>query len=297
MVQWYRNGIVVPAFNVPYLPMMEPLVQALRDTESFGLIEVARLEWEKFQAVSLDAIRETYETCKDERYTRLHLDHIPVIDEDSKSVDYLSIIRRAIELGFDSVMVDGSRLSLIKNIEATKSVIEIAHAAGIPVEAELGAVAGHENGPMPDYETLFASGKGFTDVMEAKRFVEETQVDWLSIAFGNVHGAISKAKRSEKKVQARLNIDHLKRIHEVVDIPLVLHGGSGIQIESIREAVKYGITKINIGTELRQSYEANMSKSEAAAKDAVYVHAVNILKNNLNVAGKAKMCEALVKPV
>ena len=140
--------------------MMKPLVQALRDTDSFGLLEVARLEWEKFQACSLEAICETYNQCKDERFTRLHLDHIPVIDEDGKRVDFLSIIRRAIELGFDSVMVDGSRLSLADNIEATRSVVELAHAHGIPVEAELGAVIGHENGPMPDYDELYTSGKG-----------------------------------------------------------------------------------------------------------------------------------------
>ena len=149
MLRALEYKIVIPAFNVPYPGVMEPIVEALRDTESFGLIEVARPEWEKFGAKSLEVIREVYEQCKDERFTRVHLDHTPVIDEDNKSVDYLEIIRRAISVGYDSVMVDGSRLSLEENIAATRSVVDIAHDAGIPVEAELGAVVGHEEGPRP----------------------------------------------------------------------------------------------------------------------------------------------------
>ena len=198
MQRAYQNKIVIPAFNIPHLPMMEPVISALRDTESFGLIEVARLEWEKFSSKSMAAIHDTYEKCKDEKFTRLHLDHIPVIDEDHKLVDYMAIISEAINLGFQSVMVDGSRLPLNDNIEATRKVVELAHSHNIPVEAELGAVIGHEDGPMPSYEELFESGQGFTRIEEAKLFVEQTKVDWLSVAFGNIHGAISDAKKSEK---------------------------------------------------------------------------------------------------
>ena len=122
------------------------------------------------------------------------------------------IIREALALGYQSVMVDGSRLNLEDNIEATRQVVEIAHAAGVPVEAELGAVLGHEAGPLPPYEELFASGRGFTDVEEAKRFVQETGCDWLSVAIGNIHGAVSAARRDEKKVEARLNLDHLEQL-------------------------------------------------------------------------------------
>ncbi|NLE29395.1 MAG: class II fructose-bisphosphate aldolase [Phycisphaerae bacterium] len=287
MLRAFKKKIVIPAFNVPYLPMIEPLVRALRDTQSFGLIEVARLEWEKFQARSLQAIRETYESCKDQRHSRLHLDHIPVIDEDNKPVDYVTIIRQAVELGFDSVMVDGSRLSLAENIKATKHIVDMTHAAGIPVEAELGAVAGHEAGPVPDYEELFASGKGFTDVREAEQFVQETHADWLSIAFGNIHGAISQARKSEKKVAARLNIDHLKKIRQVTNIPLVLHGGSNIPKEYVQEGIRNGITKINIAAELRQTYEATIATSQSAAQKAVYTHACRILTDTLKINGKA----------
>ena len=87
---WSRKK-VVPAFNIPYLPMMEPVVQALHDADAFGLIAVARLEWIKFQAGGLREIYQQYHRVKDESCTRLHLDHVPVIDEDGYQVDFESI--------------------------------------------------------------------------------------------------------------------------------------------------------------------------------------------------------------
>ncbi len=287
MLRALEYKIVIPAFNVPYPEVIEPIVEALRDTESFGLIEVARPEWEKFGAKSLEVIREVYEQCKDERFTRVHLDHIPVIDEDKKSVDYLEIIRRAISVGYDSVMVDGSRLSLEENIAATRSVVDIAHDAGIPVEAELGAVVGHEEGPAPSYEELYASGQGFTDSGEAAKFVRETGADWLSVSFGNVHGAISKAKRSETKIAARLNIAHLDELRRVTNIPLVLHGGSGIPRRYIQEAIAHGICKINIGTTVRQVYEKALEESQLKASEAVYRTICQMLRKELKIVGKS----------
>ena len=213
MVKAWKTGVVIPGFNIPYLPMMEPVVRALADTNCFGLIMVARLEWEKFKSRSPKAIYDEYQRVKDEKHTRLHMDHVPVIDEDDKVVDYYRILSEAVEMGYESIMVDGSRLGLGENIEATRRVVEMAHRNGIPVEAELGAVMGHESGPLPPYEELFASGKGFTSAEEAKRFADETGVDWLSVAIGNIHGAISAATRGQKKVEARLDIDHLTKIN------------------------------------------------------------------------------------
>ena len=276
-----------PSFNIPYLPMMRPVVAALRDTGAFGLIAVARLEWEKFQAKSLRAIRDEYEATKDERCTRLHLDHVPVIDEDNRRVDYRAIIAEAIALGFQSVMVDGSRLSLDDNIAATREVAEMAHAAGIPLEAELGAVLGHEAGPPPPYDELFASGKGFTDPDAAARFVRESGADWLSVAIGNVHGAITAAQKDKKKVEARLNIEHLKRIRRAANVPLVLHGGSGIRKQYVLRAIKEGIAKINVGTAIRQPYEVGLKQSVEAGQAAAYRATVEVITNELEIAGSA----------
>lgn len=286
MTDAWMSGTVVPAFNIPYLPMMEPVMRALRETRCFGLITVARLEWEKFESKSMKAVYDEYQRVKDERFTRLHLDHVPVIDEDNKLVDYYAILSEAVNLGYESIMVDGSRLSLVENIAATKKAADMAHKAGIPVEAELGAVMGHEPGPIPPYEELFASGKGFTSPDEAKRFVDETGTDWLSVAVGNIHGAISAATREQKKVEARLNIEHLDRINKAVSVPLVLHGGTGIRKEYILDGIRHGIAKINIATAIRQPYEALYKESISKAQEAVFKAIIGIITDELEINGR-----------
>jgi len=284
----FRQGIVVPGFNIPYLPMMEPVIRALHDTETFGLIMVARLEWIKFKSGSMKTISDEYEKLKDLKFTRLHLDHVPVIDEDNLLTDFEKIISEAIQLGYESVMIDGSRLSLEENIKKTRRIVEIAHKSNIPVEAELGAVMGHESGPLLPYEELFATGKGFTSPDEAKRFIMETGTDWLSVAIGNIHGAISAATRTDKKIEARLAIPHLKKINETINIPLVLHGGTGIGKEYLMKAFKEGIAKINIATAIRQPYEKLMNSSVRAAQEAVYNEMIDIVNNQLEISGSAE---------
>jgi ketose-bisphosphate aldolase len=284
----WKAGTVIPAFNIPYLPMMEAVVRALRETRCVGLIAVARPDWMKFAAGSTRDVAAEYERVKDESFTRLHLDHVPVIDEDNYTVEYDALIAQALNLGYESVMVDGSRLRLNGNIAATKMVVDMAHAAGVPVEAELGAVLGHEAGPLPPYDELFESGKGFTDPDEAKRFVEETGVDWLSVAIGNIHGAISGAAKSQKKVAARLSIERLDAIREATNVPLVLHGGSGIQKSYVLDAVRHGIAKINIGTVIRQAYENAVARSVEAAQQAVYEATLDVVRNELEVEGSAE---------
>lgn len=284
-----RARTTIAGFNVPYLPMIEPIVRALKDTRAFGFVMVARLEWEKMGSGSLEAVAEEYARFRDDGFTRLHLDHVPVIDEDNVRVDYEALIRRALDAGYDSVMVDGSRLSFPENVAATRGVVAQAHARGIPVEAELGAVMGHEEGPLPPYEELFRSGKGFTDPDEARRFVAETGVDWLSVAVGSVHGAISRARKDERKVEARINIEHLARLREATGIPLVLHGGSGIRKDCVMAAIREGIAKINVGTAIRQPYERVLrdTGSTAAARDAVYDAMLHTIQDELEIAGTA----------
>ncbi len=285
MLNAYRNKTVIPAFNVPYIPMIEPITRALQDLNAFGFIAVARCEWERFGSQSQEAIYNEYiKHCKPQ-WMRLHQDHVPVIDEDDKMVDYLQILENAIKLGFDSIMVDGSRLKLDENIAATKKVVAIAAKKGIAVEAELGAVMGHEKGPLPPYEELFKSGKGFTSIEDAKKFVKGTKVDWLSIACGNIHGAIQGAAKDAKKVQARLNIEHLSKLNKVLGIPLVLHGGSGIAKQSILDGIRNGIAKINIGTDLRQPFEQAVreNKSIEETRKIIYEKTCDVLENHLEV--------------
>ena len=263
------------------------MIRAVADTDSFALIAVSRIEWVKFESGSPRAVHEEYRRWERPGHVRLHLDHVPVIDEDNLRVDYLPILREAVRLGYDSMMVDGSRLPLRENIAATRAVVEMAHAAGVPVEAELGAVIGHEAGPLPPYEELFASGRGFTDVAEATLFVEESGCDWLSVAVGNVHGAVSRAWRDQKKVAARLNLERLDRLREATGVPLVLHGGSGVQQEYLLGAIGRGIAKVNVATEIRQPYEQELKTGGGVAKAqaAVYARTRALLEDWFRLAG------------
>lgn len=281
---------VIPAFNIPYLPMMEPVVKALKEKDAFGQIAVARLEWVKFKSGSIETVANEYSRVGDTGVTSLHLDHVPVIDEDGLRVDYLLDINRALEAGYSSVMIDGSRLSLEANIKAVNEIVESAHSKNVAVEAELGAVMGHEAGPLPDYEALFSSGRGFTDTEEALHFLNSTGVDWLSVAVGSVHGAIT-AARTRVKIAARINIEHLAAINEKLGIPLVLHGGSGIPSSYLLDSFKHGIAKLNIATDIRQPYEKLMDKSVESAQVAVYETMLGII-DMLGIAGSAALLKA-----
>jgi fructose/tagatose bisphosphate aldolase len=164
----------------------------------------------------------------------------------------------------------------------------MARSRKVPVEAELGAVLGHEEGPLPPYEELFRSGMGFTDPEEAKRFVQETEVDWLSVAVGNIHGAVSEAARDQKKVEARLNIQRVRLLNRTVKRPLVLHGGSGIKKPYLLDAFKNGVSKLNIGTVIRQTYERDAGESEQKGQDSVYRAVLRIVREELEIEGSAE---------
>jgi fructose-bisphosphate aldolase class II len=294
MLKARELGFGIPAFNIPYLPMMQPVCKAVQDADSFSLIEVARLEWMKFESKSLAAIAAEFGKWADRGHVRLHLDHVPVIDEDHARVDYMPIFREAVSLGYESLMVDGSRLSLAENIRVTAEVAEFGHAAGRPVEAELGAVLGHETGPLPPYDELFASGKGFTDVEEARRFAKDSGCDWLSVAVGNIHGAIASGARDQKKVEARLNLERLAELSEATGRLLVLHGGSGIKREYVLNSFKHGITKVNVGTEIRQAYEQALRATSdvEAAQKACYDRTYSLLTEFFCIAGIQKQVVA-----
>lgn len=156
----------------------------------------------------------------------LHLDH---------AYEKESIIR-AIRCGFTSVMFDGSAYDLEENMRRTKEIVEIAHMAGVSVEAEIGSLA---RGAFSDEE----EGDGtLTDPQSAKEFVAETGVDFLAAAIGTVHGMY--------KGEPKVDLDLLESIRQAVDVPLVLHGGSGTPDEIIKKAVQSGICKINVNTEV-----------------------------------------------
>jgi ketose-bisphosphate aldolase len=279
-----QKKTAIPAFIIPHLPMVEPVAAAAADENITAIIHVARVEWEKFSSGSLEAVAKEYRKFEKPGHTLLGLDHIPVIDEDLKRVDYMPIIRRALDAGYQSEMIDGSRLPLAENLAAVAEVADLVHGAGIACEGELGAVMGHESGPMKPYEEIFSSRLGFTDLEEAKRFVKESRCDWISVAVGNIHGAVAEATRNQKKPEARLDIEHIRALYQVVGIPLVLHGGSGIRNEYILRGIQEGIAKINVATEIRQAYEKTLEETSgntSRAQEMVYKRVREIITDML----------------
>ena len=161
---------------------------------------------------------------------------VPVILHADHFRDFESI-KRAIDAGFRSVMIDASSYPFEENVARTAEVVEYAHKAGVSVEGELGRIAGSEQKMSVDEAEAMR-----TDPDEAALFVEQTGVDILALSIGTVHG--------EYRFPPRINIPRLQKISEKVSIPLVMHGGSGTPEEKVAEAVKYGITKLNLATDL-----------------------------------------------
>lgn len=155
----------------------------------------------------------------------LHLDH---------GSSYESCVK-AIDNGFTSVMIDASKYPLEENINITKQVVLYAKGKDVTVEAEIGAVGGEEDG--------VANELAYAKVEDAVKLVSETNIDFLAPALGSVHGIY--------KGEPKLDFERMVKIHDLVKLPLVLHGGSGIPDELIKKAISCGITKININTELQ----------------------------------------------
>lgn len=287
----FTRHLLIPAFNAAHLPMVAAICSTLKEMDCFGLVEVARPDIQRFGAQSLAVIADEYGRWADPQYVTLHVDHVPVIDEEGNRVDWEAMIQEGLDCGYHSVMIDGSRLELQQNIAAARKVVEMAQPYGAAVEAELGAVMGHEPGPLPSYEELFASGKGFTSPEEAIQFVKDTGVDWLSVAAGNIHGAISGVAADEPKLHARLNIEHLKLLADSVGIALVLHGGSGIERDYLLAAAQVGVVKLNIGTEIRQAYERVLQDTDevARAQEAVAEVIRGMLTERFAIAGSASL--------
>lgn len=168
----------------------------------------------------------------------LHLDH-------GSSYE---LCEAALREGYTSVMIDGSRLSLEDNMELTRKVIDICAPRAVSVEAELGIVGGKE-------DDLVANGSTSTDPNMARAFVQGTGVSALAIAIGTAHGFYQGTPVLDKEC--------LKKIHDTVDVPLVLHGASGLSEEDVKDCIRLGITKVNFATELRVAYTEGVREALA----------------------------------
>lgn len=239
-----ENHTAVGAFDALDHTFAEAIIKAAEETRTPMILMVGDFEgpdYENFYPYLVDRLqRTTVPIC-------LHFDH-------GSSFERCML---AIRRGCTSVMIDGSALPFEENVALTKKVVEAAHACGVDVEGEIGCI-GSSTGTMEG-----AGECSYTDPQSAKEFVELTSVDALAIGIGTVHGVY--------KGEPKLDFERLEKIRALVDVPLVLHGGSGLSTEDFRHVIKSGINKINAFTGL------SIAVTEAVKKKA------NELPANTNV--------------
>lgn len=223
-------GYAVGAFNGNNLEIMQAIIMAA-EAEASPVILQASQGAIKYAGLDYLAALGKITAEKARVPVALHLDH---------GTSFAQVVA-CIRSGFTSVMIDGSALPLAENITLTKKVVEVARAVGVSVEAEIGRITGTEEEiSVGDQEALF------TDPEEAQRFVAETGVDALAVAVGTAHGRYRRVPQ--------LDFPRLEKIKQLVKIPLVLHGSSGVPDEMIREAISRGVRKINIDTNIREAF-------------------------------------------
>ncbi|EPC8408855.1 class II fructose-bisphosphate aldolase [Bacillus thuringiensis] len=212
----------VGAFSVANMEMVMGAIQAAEELRSPLILQIAevRLNHSPIHMIGPLMVAAAKKATVP---VAVHFDHGMTFEK----------IKETLEIGFSSVMFDGSHYPLEENIQRTKEVVELAKQYGATVEAEIGKVGGSEDGS-EDIEMMLTSTK------EAKRFAEETDVDALAVAIGNAHGMYNG--------DPDLRLDRLQEINGIVDIPLVLHGGSGISPEDFKQCIQHGVRKINVAT-------------------------------------------------
>ncbi|MBR4889195.1 MAG: tagatose-bisphosphate aldolase subunit GatY [Clostridia bacterium] len=173
----------------------------------------------------------------------MHLDH----------GNSFELAMQALRVGYTSIMIDGSHYSFEENVALTKAVADACNPSGVPVEAELGMVGGKE-------DDMEAEKDIYTNPDQAREFVERTGISSLAVAIGTAHGVYT--------AEPRLDVERLSQIRAKVDVPLVLHGASGLTDEAVQECIRRGICKVNFATELRQAYTNAVRKVLAEQPDA-----------------------------
>jgi len=236
MLQDARDGgYAVGAFNVENMEMVKAVIQAAEELSAPVILQTTPSTI-KYGSVQTYAAMVTAEAKQAKVPVCLHLDH-------GSSYE---LTLTCIENGYTSVMIDGSSETFADNVALTKRVVEEAHAKGIPVEAELGKVGGKEDDLVTEADTN-------TDPQKAKEFVEGTGVDSLAIAIGTAHGFYNGIPVLDKK--------RISEVRQLVSIPLVLHGSSGLSDEEVQECVRRGMCKVNFATELRAAYTDAVRKA------------------------------------
>lgn len=235
-----EGKFAIPATNFIDLDSARTYVDTAEDLK-LPLILAFAQQHEEFIRLEEAALIGKYLAEKSSMPVVLHLDH-------GQDFDF---IKRAISLGFSSVMIDASKDTLEENIRKTKEVVEYAHQHGVVVEAEIGHVGSNQS-----YEDKNETDSIYTEVADAKYFAEQTGVDSLAVSIGTAHGLY--------KGTPKLNFERLFDIYQAVDIPLVLHGGSSSGDANLTKCVDNGIRKINIFTDFLNAAYLEIKKDKAS---------------------------------
>ena len=238
-----KNGYAIGAFNVENMEMVQAVVAAAEELKSPVIMQttpstIKYASPEMFYANVAAAAKNASVPVV------MHLDHGSSFE----------LAVHAFRAGYTSIMIDGSHSVFEENIAITKSVVDVCHAGNVPVEAELGKVGGKED------DLDGGNGGGYTVPSEAVEFVEKTGIDSLAVAIGTAHGVY--------KGTPKLDVERLSEIREVVSIPLVLHGTSGVPDEAVKECIRRGICKVNYATDLRIAFSNGVKEYLAANPDA-----------------------------
>lgn len=239
----WENGFAVGAFSAHNAESIRAILTAAEEEQAPIMIQVGQ---KVIQTIGLQQMKDmidsfmrniTVPVC-------IHLDH-------SRSFEQTMNAARA---GFDSLMFDGSHLPFDENVRITRAVADVAHALGIGMEGEIGKIGGTE-----DDITVDERDAMLTTAEEALEFARKTTVDYLAISVGTAHGVY--------KSEPQLAFERISEIRDVVGLPLVLHGGSGVPDHQLREAIQLGVCKVNVDTELRQAFTRGVQEVFAENPD------------------------------
>ena len=241
----YRDGYAVGAFNVNNMEIVQAIIEAAEAERAPVILQASQ------GAIKYAGIRYIVALAR----TAAEAASVPVALHLDHGTDFEQVMA-CIRHGFSSVMYDGSHHPLEQNIAETARIVEIAHAVGVSVEGEIGRLVGIE-----DDIAVSELEAALTDPEQAARFARETGIDFMAVAFGTRHGFY--------KGEPRLDFDRLRRIRELVSIPIVMHGGSGVPDSHVRRAIELGVAKINIDTELRHAFVTGARQVLEARPDEI----------------------------
>ena len=225
-----ENKFAVPAFNICSYDMLKAIMEEVEKQNAPVILEIHPDEIAYLNDEFVAAVKDYAHNSKVP--VVIHMDHGGTIND----------VMRAIRNGYTSVMIDASVQAYEDNLEITKQVVELAHAVNVSVEAELGTIGNNGSAEGGSANIIY------TDPDQAEDFVEKTGIDTLAVAIGTAHGLYP------KDLTPKLNIELLKELNQRIDLPFVLHGGSGNPDSEVSEAVKYGVAKVNLSSDLKSVF-------------------------------------------